>query len=153
MNNTSNNTSFKFSYFQIESVKYIYKIRKQKGKTADYNYTVKTSDVTDSVNNVIQNSHMACDPDRLTLYQNFTDNSGAYVAIKFFLPKSAKTKIIFLNSDKTEALYLINKKLEAGFHTLVTDIKNEELQSFEYYMKLKAGRNTDVKKMRFITIS
>lgn len=151
MNNISNNTSFKFSYFQIESVKYIYKIRKQKGKTIDYNYTVKTSDVTDSVNNVIQNSHVASDPDRLTLYQNFTDNSGAYVAIKFFLPKSAKTKIILLNSDKTEALYLINKKLKAGFHTLVTDIRNEELQSFEYYLELKAGRNSDEKKLQYVS--
>lgn len=142
-------TNFEFTDAMQNGVKYIYKIKKQKERNSYSVYDIQISKTkeSESGNTEIQNF-----PDRLTLYQNFIDNSGTYITIKFFLPKSAKTKIILLNSDKTEALYLINKNLKAGFHTLVTDIRNEELQSFEYYLELKAGRNSDVKKMKFISI-
>ena len=151
MNNLSNNSGFKFSFFQIESVKYSYKIRKQKSNKADYDYTIKISESYESVNESIHNSPSVGEPEKLTLFQNFTDNSRTFVAIKFFLPRSAKAKLILQNPDKTDGIYLINKKLKSGFHTLVTAIRNEELRLFEYYLELRAGKNSDEKKLQYVS--
>lgn len=147
MDNNTNNTGFKFSYFQIEAVRYFYKARKQKSSKINYSFTIETADKAESVNKEIQNFSATGNPDRLTLYQNFTDSTDDYVKIKFYMPKSGKTSLIIQNSDKTESMYLINKKLKAGFHTLATEIRKEELCRFEYYLELKAGRISEERKM------
>ena len=147
MDNTTNKTGFKFSYFQIESVKNFSNAGQQKSSTINYSFTIDTADKSESVNKEIQNSLATENPDRLTLYQNFTDSTDDYVKIKFYLPKSGKTSLIIQNSDKTESMYLLNKKLKAGFHTLATEIRKEELCRFEYNLELKAGRMSQERKM------
>ncbi|HMS64095.1 MAG TPA: hypothetical protein PKD83_02440 [Ignavibacteria bacterium] len=159
MNSFTNNTGFKFSFFQIESAKYIYNNKKQKSNTMKYDYTIKESDssdatvasVTTKAVKISESDSVTDKPGKLTLYQNFTDKSRTYVAIKFFLPRSLKTKLILQNPDKSDGIYLINKKLRSGFHTLVTAVKNEELRIFEYYLELRAGRKSEEKKLQYVS--
>ncbi len=149
MNNSSNNTGFKFPYFQIEFLKYLYKIRKRKNNAGSSGYVIQTPEIIES--NLNQNSPVspdkpgsACESSGLKIYSNQTESFGDYVTLNFYLPRTGQTKLILMNSHKTEAMYLINKRLKAGLHTFKTEIRYSEPEKFECYLKLKSGRNTEV---------
>lgn len=121
-----------------EVVEYYFKTKKQKNKSRSTCYFVqpfKTAEAT-SVRK------------RLALYENFTDESN-YVVIKFFLPETADTELILMDSDKREAMCLISERLEAGNHTFKTGIRNEELSRFTYYYRLNVNGYSEVKKMEY----
>ena len=134
MNNISNNTGFKFSYFHIESFKYLYKIRKRKNNAVSSGHVIQTPVINKSKLN--QNSPASPDkPDSasessgLKIYSNQTESYGDCVTVNFYLPRRRLTKLLHMNSDKTEAMYLINKRLKAGLHTFKTEIRYSELEN------------------------
>lgn len=87
----------------FNEVRYTYKVRKQKENSSlsGYGFTNKICR-----NTFISNS----ESDGTNLYQIETDTKDNFVTIKFFLPKTAKTKLILQNPYKTEGIFLINKK-------------------------------------------
>ncbi len=125
----------------ISSVNYIYKSKKQKRKHKYYCDVIHTTGKNEIEKNYFSN-------ERLRLYPNQTDITLTYVVIKFYLPRPADAKLVLMDSDVTEAIYLLNKELEAGNHTIITEIKNEELSRFNYYYNLVADGYSEVKQMR-----
>ena len=87
---------------------------------------------------------------KFKLLQNKTDSLNAHVVIEFYLPEPVMTRLILMDSDLTDALYLINKELEAGRHIFKSRIRNEELLRFKYYYKLDAYGYNEVKKMEYV---
>lgn len=124
-------------------VSYYYKFKKQKNKNKSLKYySFQSSDI---------NCRFSLAWERkLNLNPNLTDNSGNYVAIKFYLQESGNTELILMDSDKNEVMYLINERLEAGSHTLITEISKEELHNFTYYCKLSVNGNSEVRKMEYV---
>lgn len=128
-----------------KEVRYTYKIRKQKENASPSGYGF--------TNKICRNTFVSnFESDGINLYQIETDTKDDFVTIKFYLPESAKTKLILLNPDKTEGVYLINKKMKAGFHSIVTEIRSLELLHFDYLLELKSGGNSEVKEMNPTTV-
>jgi hypothetical protein len=127
-------------------VRYTYKVRKQKENSSlsGYGFTNKICR-----NTFVSNS----ESDGTNLYQIETDTKNDFVTIKFYLPESAKTKLILLNPDKSDGVYLINKKMKAGFHSIVTEIRSLELLHFDYLLELKSGGNSEVREMNFANLN
>lgn len=86
---------------------------------------------------------------RFKLLQNYTDNTNTFVVIEFYLPEPAEAKLILMDADLKDSMYLINKDLKAGRHILKTDIRNVELLSNKYYFKLEAYGVADTKRMSY----
>ena len=86
---------------------------------------------------------------RFNLLQNYTDSTNTFVVIEFYLPKPADAKLILMDSDLKDSMYLINKELKAGRHILKTQIRNVELLSQKYYYKLEAYGVADTKRMSY----
>jgi len=86
---------------------------------------------------------------RFNLLQNYTDSTNTFVVIEFYLPKPGEAKLILMDSDLMDSMYLINKELKAGRHILKTEIRNVELLSQKYYYKLEAYGVADTKQMHY----
>lgn len=88
---------------------------------------------------------------KMQLFQNTTDKTGTYIAINFYLQKAGKAELILLDSDKQGIITLLDKKLEAGNYSLITEIRNEELLYFSYDYMLVANGDCLVKKMQHVS--
>ncbi len=86
---------------------------------------------------------------RFKLLQNYTDGSNKYVIIEFYLPEPAAARLILIDSDFNDSMYLLNKELKPGKHILKTDIENVELLIHRYYYKLEAYGEADTKQMSY----
>lgn len=129
------NLSKTISSPEHEVVEYYYKLKKQKSKNKSTSYFVQPAETTS-------------ERKRLALYENSTDESNC-VVIKFFLPESADTELILMDSDKRDAMCFISERLEAGNHTFRTEIRNEELARFTYYYRLNVNGFSEVRKMEY----
>lgn len=83
------------------------------------------------------------------LLPNTTDCSHNFIVIEFYLPKPATAKLILMDSEENECMYLLNKNLKAGKHIFQSDIRNAELLSYKYYYKLDAYGYQEVKQMHY----
>lgn len=85
---------------------------------------------------------------RFELLDNYSDTSNTYAVIEFYLPKPTTAKLILMDSEKNEAIYLIDKELNSGRHIYKSQISNEEIKSYKYYFKLDAYGYSEIRRMR-----
>ena len=143
----TNHSGYEVSEQGHVKVRYFYKEKKQKRSKSTV-YFIQTNEVT-GFNTETESNYVS--QNRFMLQQNQLDNSRTYVVIKFYLPKSTEAKLILMDSEKSEAMYLLNEELQAGNHTLITGIRNEELNRFSYYYKLEADGYSEVRQMKYVS--
>lgn len=143
---SAGNSNIEFTDPGLTGVQYVYKTKNKKERRAPC-YFIQPDENTLTTSQAGRNYASG---GRLTLHQNQTDDSRTFVVIKFYLPKSAEAKLILMDSEKTEVLNLFDKELEAGSHTIVTEIRNEELSRFNYFYKLEADGHSEVRQMKYV---
>lgn len=84
---------------------------------------------------------------RFELLDNYSDYLNNTV-IEFYLPKPATVKLILMDSDRNDAIYLIDKELSSGRHIYKSQISSEEIKTYRYYFKLDAYGYSEIKRMR-----
>ena len=89
-------------------------------------------------------------PKKFSLHQNYPNPFNPVTMIKFDLPKSADVVLKIYNILGQEVRTLINKRMPAGYHSVMWDSRNNEgrlVSSGVYLYRLKAGDFVVTKKM------
>lgn len=87
-------------------------------------------------------------PNRFALEQNFPNPFNPVTTIKYQVPRSSFVKITVFDLLGREVSKIVNKNVEAGYHTAEFDGSN--FASGMYLYKIEADGFTDVKKMMLI---
>ncbi len=125
--------------------KYSLKYKTKKGRSKREFYHIEIPNITVSQSANSERTHYQ----RLVLFQNQTDGTDNFVAIKFYLPEPSEVKLILIDSDGKEQISFIQKRFDAGCHTYVTDLRNDELEVFDYYYKLQTESHSEIKQMKY----
>jgi hypothetical protein len=84
-------------------------------------------------------------PGKFNLYQNYPNPFNPSTKIKFDLPNNSVVKIIVYNILGKEMTTLVNRNMEAGTHEV--EWNASEFSSGVYFVRLEAGKFSDIKKM------
>ncbi len=87
-------------------------------------------------------------PDKFELMQNYPNPFNPATTIKFALPISSNVEMKIYNAIGQEVATIVNKQLEAGYHSVVFDAS--KLASGLYIYRIQAGNFVSVKKMMLL---
>lgn len=87
-------------------------------------------------------------PDKFALDQNYPNPFNPSTIIRFSLPVSEMVSLVVYNSSGEKVETLLNKQMEAGYHSLLFDASR--LSSGIYLCELRAGKFVSVNKMLFV---
>ncbi len=87
-------------------------------------------------------------PVKFELMQNYPNPFNPATTIKFALPISSNVEMKIYNAIGQEVTTLVNKQLEAGYHSVVFDAS--KLASGLYIYRIQAGNFVSVKKMMLL---
>ena len=89
-------------------------------------------------------------PDEFALHQNFPNPFNPTTSIQFDLPSQEKVNIVIFDVMGRNIRTLMNENLNAGYHNIQWDAKNdlgESVSAGMYIYILNAGEHRSVKKM------
>ncbi|MFZ0391188.1 MAG: T9SS type A sorting domain-containing protein, partial [Calditrichia bacterium] len=89
-------------------------------------------------------------PERIVLYQNFPNPFNPATEIRYALQEQCNVEIVIYNSLGQKIKTLITQSQPAGYQHITWDSTNDSGQrvsSGVYFYRLKAGKNTTMKKM------
>ena len=84
-------------------------------------------------------------PKAVTLYQNYPNPFNAETSIEFRLPETGMTKLIIYDIRGREIARLIDREMDAGYHSITWNGSN--VSSGIYFYRLQAGEFVQTKKM------
>lgn len=87
-------------------------------------------------------------PDKFALDQNYPNPFNPSTIIRFSLPVSEMVSLVVYNSSGEKVETLLNKQMEAGYHSLLFDASR--LSSGIYLCELRAGKFVSVNKMLLV---
>ncbi len=89
--------------------------------------------------------NISCNPETFSLSQNYPNPFNPVTSIDFELPVSGKVKLTIYNILGQEITRLVDRNMQAGYHTVKWDASR--VASGTYIYKIVAGEFTAVKKM------
>jgi len=97
------------------------------------------------ITTAIENESITAVPQTYSLEQNYPNPFNPTTTIKYNVPETENVKISVYNVLGQEVAVLLNKKVNAGNHTI--EFKVAELSSGVYIYRMEAGSFTSYKKM------
>lgn len=134
--NSNSDKQYSFLDESVEHGKYLYRL-KQVDNDGQYEY----SDIVEVDVNLL--------PSEFMLEQNYPNPFNPSTTIKFGLPRNGYVNLRVYNIIGEEVAQLINKELEAGYHTAVFESNNLGSGIYFYSLNIE-GSFTSVKKMFLI---